>query len=510
MSKSNEIGSSQSNTDLHRKHYRRASVMTDLFARASLSDKFKENRVHPTHIFVMIYLKDANPDIDVLKKTIGKRLLQFPRFSSIFKLNDNKVYLYPIPTDDVDLSYHIQSIDGKGTFGQEDLDNMITNASNRSWEVDKPLWNIKIVKNVNNERSLVFCQMDHSLGDGIALLNVLQTILDDTPNKVKHTLSRRLELPSVRWSHRIVSFLYGCYFGLIGWVIEQPDPYNRLKKNKNFDKSTSNTASKTFHQTKAYNLSEIKEIKNKMKGTTFNDIIVGVISMAVRRYLEKTQDPIVEKLDKGTILHAMVAVNVRSRAETDEKTTNLKNDFICMNFSLPLCYSSAIDVVWKAKAMIDDFKLSPASLLMNHVGGKMAKILPEFFLIDSVVESGKKPTCIISSIKGPSFESRLAGSVVEDINYFTSSNIGIYIGVLSYNNKLRISFATEKSANINCNLFQECVESGFEDLKQSIKDYPTESIEKPDLTPTSAKVLEMIMLVMPILLSALYLLFFAK
>ena len=105
---------------------RRPSILTELMARSSTSSSFIDQSIKPTVVIAMLYLTDPTPDIDRLREVLGKRLLQIPRFSSIFRLDkDNKVYEHRIPNEDVDLEHHIQTIDGKGTFNSDDISKMI-------------------------------------------------------------------------------------------------------------------------------------------------------------------------------------------------------------------------------------------------------------------------------------------------------------------------------------------------------------------------------------------------
>lgn len=480
---------------------RRASFLTDLFARPSLSDTFQEKHVQPTNILAMIYLRDPNPNIEVLRSTIGERILRSPRFSSVFRLQNNKIYYDPIPHENVDLFYHIRSIDGNGMFDKDDINNLITQASYHTWEPDRPLWKIDIVTNMKDGRCMLFCQIDHTIGDGIAMINVLQLLLDGTSSWSDHSKQyRRSKLPSARLSHRLVCFLYGCYYGLIGWTLESQDTDNGLKISP--EKSLSEATSKTFNQIKAYDLTKIKHMQKVMKGTTVNDIMIGVLSNSIRRYFEKTEDPILKKIDQGVKLHAMAPVNVRSNtcAESD---TDTKNDIIMANFELPLRHSGIVDAVWKSKAMMDDAKLSPALYLIKHIGMKLVEALPESLIIESTMENVRKPTCLISNVRGPSSQSSLAGYIMDDLNFLVSTPIGLYIGILSYNNKLNISFATDKGTNINCDLFEECIDNSLRDLEKLMMEESKEGgISKPDMTGVSARVLEM--LLVPCIMFALH------
>ena len=88
------MNSQNQGQDEHPRRFpRRVSKTTDLLARFSLSPTMKAKELRPTIIMAMLYLNDADPNIDVLKQTLGERLLKLPRFSSVFSYKKTKCIL---------------------------------------------------------------------------------------------------------------------------------------------------------------------------------------------------------------------------------------------------------------------------------------------------------------------------------------------------------------------------------------------------------------------------------
>merc|ERR1712150_111028 len=149
--------------------------------------------------------------------------------------------------------------------------------------------------------------------------------------------------------------------------------------------------------------------------------------------------------------------------------------------------------------MGDELKISPQLYLQKQVGGQILSALPDSLLIKASIENALKPTCVISNVIGPPFQCTMAKYAINDINFLATGPLGLYIGILSYNNKMRISFTTDALANIDSALLRECVENAYDDLRKKVMSEPGNAIHPPDMTPTSAKVLEYFML--PVLLS---------
>lgn len=469
---------------------RRTSVLTDLMARPSTSSSFAEQSIKPTIIIAMLYLNDPQPDMDKLRNVIGERLLQIPRFSSVFRMKDGKVYCDSIPNSDVDLKHHIQEVDGHGEFGPLDVSEMISAATQEWWDASLPLWKLTLVTNTGDGRSLLFCKIDHSIGDGVAMLHVLESLLDDHPDGELNFPIRRPTPPEICWSTKLVWFLYGIYDGTIGWMIKPTDRDNNLKIPSH--KKIGDAGSKTFTVTRTVSLAKVKKMASMVPGASVNDLVMASVNIGIRRYLERTRDPILKDIDEhGVNLQAMSLVNLRGVADEKENgVQNLGNDFTTVNFPLPLKYNDEIDAVWRIKDMMDYYKASPTMYLMKAFGRKLLAILPEPVLIQATMETIRKPSCIISNVRAPSFECKLAGYAVDDISFLASSVIGLYVGIISYNGKVNISFATDKLARIDCDLFKKCLESAMSDLEGALLSSKTREIKQPDTTSFAAKLVE--------------------
>jgi len=460
----------------------------------------------------IMYLKDPNPDVALLKQTMAERLLKLPRFSSVFVLQEKKVYVKAIPKEEIDLDYHITSKDGKGTFDDQDLDDLITETSNNWWDAsDKPLWQFEIITNCKDNRSMIFAKADHAIGDGRTMIAVLESLFDGSfapesvSSKKKSSLSKK-----IRWSQRVASFLHGIYYGFIGWGLEMNDTHNNLKIPRHIDPTE--PCPKTFSQSKSFDFKDIQKIKNKMVGSTVNDVVVGSATIGIRRYFEKTNDPILKKIDKGTQLRAMAAVDMRpAKLSTKYLIENMGNDFCCTCFTLPLTYSDPIEVVWQIKDITEKMRLSPAlHIIDNYCLEFLSKLLPEVFMAKATVDSVRKPTVVFSNVKGPPHEITLAGYPLEDLSFVNSSPVGVYVGFLSYNKKIRVAVTSQDTANIDKRLFIQCIEEGFEELKKAVENDPNDIIEAPDLTSLPAKILETIAVPLAVTLIASGSYLFAK
>mmetsp|Transcript_15760 Transcript_15760/g.34098 ORF Transcript_15760/g.34098 Transcript_15760/m.34098 type:complete len:378 (-) Transcript_15760:602-1735(-) len=303
----------------------RASGTSRLFALCSTSESFMENKIRPSLINAMIFLSDPKPDVDQIRQVLADRLLCIPRFRSVVRMDDkSRVHFDPLARDAVDFREHIKLVDGRGKYGEEDIEALVTDSFLTDWPSDRPLWRGTLVTNLADGRSLMFIVIDHAIGDCVGLLAVLTSLFDDPADgktKTQNLQQRRKTAPSLRWSHQIVSFVGGMYDGIINTLVPPPcdNPSSITIPKEQLEYPC---PGKTLAQTRGFPIDEVKSIKNKLAGATVNDIILALIAVAVRKSFEKTGDEALDVILKGKgKVRADFPVNMRTgKAEGRRRT----------------------------------------------------------------------------------------------------------------------------------------------------------------------------------------------
>lgn len=201
---------------------RRASTVSRVLALSSTSQSFQDELYHPTIINAMIFLDEPKPNIEKLRQTLADRLLDIPRFRCVVKDDGkNGILFEPLARSDVKVKEHIEHIDGNGTFALDDITELINDAYLSTWDIDMPLWRIKIVSNLKDGRSMLFVSIDHAIGDGVGLLSVFLSLFDDSVEKgyssdtTKPVLQKMRKQPQgLELSHRILAILKGVWSGI--------------------------------------------------------------------------------------------------------------------------------------------------------------------------------------------------------------------------------------------------------------------------------------------------------
>eukprot|EP00978_Attheya_sp_CCMP212_P009800 scaffold23358_cov47-Attheya_sp.AAC.4 len=397
---------------------RRASLQTKFFSLPTTSDYFKEKNFKPTKIVGMIFLSDPDPDVSRIQTLIFDKMLKVPRFRSLCRLEDGHTIFEPlVDMDQFHMDYHLKVVNGLGKMTEQDGADLVSEAHLMDWDATKPLWKLTLVKNMIDGRSMLLCVIDHALGDGASLSAVMLSLFDKKPMKnTGESTSQKSHRPyktKVRLSHRIVSFLYGCYAGFIGLHIGGADPENGLKIP--LAKKRCEPAGKKCTQTKHFPLSEIKTMKNKLPGTTINDLVMGIATIAIQDYFEKTNDPVLHKIKNGgKNLHLQFTVNYRDRNTTmEDLVANTNNRLVVGQVSMPIGVTSPIDVVWDCKAQMDEFKISPVIAILWNVGSFLLRFLPDSAIEEAALDAFSKATACMTNIMGPAEASSIAASPEE-------------------------------------------------------------------------------------------------
>ncbi|CAB9513319.1 Putative diacyglycerol O-acyltransferase [Seminavis robusta] len=472
-------------------HRRRASIPTAFFSLPTTSEFFRKTQFKPTKIFGVLYLAEAKPDADRLRLHTVEKLLEFPRFSSRVKLETNffgtrQAFFERIPREQIDVDYHFQVIQGQQTFSAEDnISEMVSEAHLLDWDPDKPLWKITLVTDMKDGRSMILAIVDHTVGDGTSLAAIMSSIFDKNDNhsetKEPSSKAKAADTP-LRLSHRILMNLYSVYFGTVGFPLVPADPETCLKVSAKNKRAA--PIGRKCSATRHFPLEEIKAIKSQFQGATLNDVLNALVTMAFRRYLEKAP---------GRPIHMMFAINYRPPSTTMEDLVRQggSNRVVGGCLAVPLSYTSPLDAVWRCKAAMDIYRRTPLIPIFSHISNVAMGFLPQMLLEHIALDNYFKSTGCLSNVMGPTKQAKLGGYVVDDIAFYGMATAqGTYIGVLSYNNQLRMFICMDKHVDADPDGLRDALEAAYQELKDATKAASPSELIPPDSTPMSAKVLE--------------------
>ncbi|MCL6271737.1 wax ester/triacylglycerol synthase family O-acyltransferase [Sansalvadorimonas sp. 2012CJ34-2] len=426
-------------------------------------------------------------------------------------------YPYWIADPDFDIEFHIRHIALPQPGDWRQLCIQVARIHSRPLDMGRPPWEMYIIEGLNNIEGIsegsfaVVMKVHHSLVDGVFGAQLLAAMHDLGPN-VKPGLPdkpwivdrmptgvellSRAALNGVRnvakKGKAVTNHVLPSAFGLAK---------NLLKGNTTDTFSANNLfrAPKTrFNQPVSvhrafegvdFALDDIKAIKNALPNITLNDVMMGVVSGALRRYL-KTKGELPEES-----LTAMVPINVR-----EEQTQSVQGNKI--SFMFPKVFTDIADPVKRLEAIHaattngkHDNEVNSGSLFLDT-----AQLLPTT-LTNLALRSALKyhltnylktlfNTCI-TNVPGPQFPLYFAGAKLVQfygtgISYDT---MGLFHIIFSYNKRISISVTCCRNMMPDPAFYADCLRYSMREIQKAV--LPKEEIKpaasKPRVVKTEAK-----------------------
>jgi diacylglycerol O-acyltransferase len=363
-----------------------------------------------------------------------------------------------------DIAAHVHRIALPEPGDQSALQRLVSDLASTPLDPSKALWQVHIVENYG-EGSALIARLHHSIADGLALVYVLLSLTDMTPDApwpkgagqdedddghgywlggmaaslIKQgtsaagsvvNLTKRAAWESARMITDPVRILDRLQqsadysYAASRLVLLPPDPPTPFKGGLGVIKRAA--------WSEAIPLRDVKTIKN-MTHTTVNDVLVSAVSGAVRSYL-------LEKGKPTEDFRAIIPVNLR----TEEEMGKLGNKFGLVFLSLPVSIEDPMkrlaEVSRRMAALKDSSEATVALGILNFMGLSAAEIQSLILTIFAT-----KATAVLTNVPGPPMPLFLAGSEIDDIMFWVpqAGRLGIGISILSYAGKVYLGIMTD-------------------------------------------------------------------
>jgi WS/DGAT/MGAT family acyltransferase len=179
-------------------------------------------------------------------------------------------------------------------------------------------------------------------------------------------------------------------------------------------------------------LREVKAIRKATRATV-NDVLISSMTGALRRYLLERDEPTED-------FRAVVPVNLRGPDEME----SLGNKFGLVSLSLPVSVADPLERLYEVNRRMANLKDSSEAVvamgILNAMGvspGEIQSLILRTF--------AAKATGVLTNVPGPPMPLFLAGSEIEDIMFWVpqSGRLGLGISILSYASKVYLGVATD-------------------------------------------------------------------
>jgi WS/DGAT/MGAT family acyltransferase len=365
---------------------------------------------------------------------------------------------------DFNLDDHIERVTLKPPADQAALQDFISDLMGQPLDPRHPLWRYYVVENYGTGSALVV-RLHHCLADGIALIHVLLSMTDTSPDAPRpvlpveepdeprpasglweETLSilpaplqsgarvfeslaqtglKALENPAYAYGLARLGTRTAVAAGRL--ALRWPDPETIFKGPLGAEKRAVWSA--------PLRLADVKFI-GRAFGATVNDVLLTAFTGALRCYLLSHREPV-----EGLSIRGIVPFNLRPQGPVRE----LGNKFGLVFLTLPVGVEDPIQRLRALKCCMDGIKDSPEALATYGILGTLGSLHP---LLQEVAVSifDAKGTAVMTNVAGPRQQLYLAGSPINTLMAWVpeAGRVSLGVSIISYNGKVWLGVATDK------------------------------------------------------------------
>jgi diacylglycerol O-acyltransferase len=373
-----------------------------------------------------------------VRRRIAQRLLQYPRFAQ--RVQHDLTGVSWVPDPDFRIAHHVvrehlppYPADG----AQQALQDRLAELATRPLPMDRPLWQFHLVEEFDGGSALLV-RIHHCMADGLALLAVTQSLVDEgPPPPVRRRPARRGPLASAEtWlAHSLVQPLAGLAVkaldkagsgGLarLGYQLAQDaaalallpdDSPTRLKGTPGPAKRVAWCQPIPLHEVKAV---------GRALNCSVNDVLLSCVAGAIGGYLRSLGDD-----TTGTEIRAMVPVNLREPAQAHE----LGNHFGLAPLLLPIGLAHPLERLYEVRRRMRAMKGSQQPLLayaLLAVAGLLVKPAQDLLL----GYFSRKTTAVMTNVAGSPIPLHFCGATLTQSLFWVpqSGTVGLGVSILSY------------------------------------------------------------------------------
>ena len=333
---------------------------------------------------------------------------------------------------------------------------------------NKPAWIFYRIVNQGTGKSFLLMRVHHVIGDGIALVLAIDRIFTNSKGEKVKTV-----LPGSKYgsqkktsSDSFLSQLSRFIFSFFRVVTLADTPYDSdiVFSSSNKSKIVMNISNQSVVYLPNVSLDYIKELKTKAN-STINDIMLGAMTGAIRRYCERLNDPLMTKGEsrKPLQMRALLPVSFpRPESQLNDPDRCLRNMWCFVSAPMPINEKNPQDRVKSSMSIMESLKKSYESIIQFWLMNNILSRAPLFFLHDIAQKTFTRHSIVFSNVPGPQEALYLCGEEVLGIQAIFPNIITQTI-IVSYNGSICGNLVVDSTVVKDRNLLKETY---LEELKE--------------------------------------------
>jgi WS/DGAT/MGAT family acyltransferase len=382
-------------------------------------------------------------DVDRIATVLAERIGRIARFRE--RAEERSGSMWWIPDPDFDLSRHIRRLRLPGPGGKSELQRFVSELSSTPLDPNRPLWQFHLVEDYAGGAAVV-ARIHHAIGDGIALVRVLLSLMDESPGSAPSTARAVPSSPVMDILGEGIRLSGEAWRGLMD-VLREPEnairggaaiagelAYLMLMPSDSDTRYKGRVSgSKRVAWSEPMKLPEVSAVSDAL-GCSINDLLLAAVAGALGAYLSEKGDP-----TDGVEVRAIVPVNLRPEGADPE----LGNRFGVVAIELPLGLTP-LARVYEVRRRMDALKRSyeaPTTFALITALGFAPKMVQDQ-IFDLLLS---RATAVMTNVPGPRTELRLAECTLTELMFWVpqAGAIGMGVSILSYHGKVQFGLMTD-------------------------------------------------------------------
>ena len=371
----------------------------------------------PTNLMVIngVYVTD-HVDLDTARAIFQERVLDkdggeaFPRFRKRVVYVRGRPYWEDDP--DFTLERHLVPAPVSRLATAHDLRDFISAGADAPLDPARPRWLIQHIDDYEDGASAFVVRVHHSMADGIAILPVILSLMDEV-----RTDERLHGVPVRPLLNRLRTAVTMPVIGPL--VLLQRALWRR---DRHALHGPAPSGKKRVAWTRPFPLEVVKHVKNKF-GATVNDVLMATVSGAIMSYVEGRTGV--------RIPHVRISMPVNMRGP--KESVRMENRFAAVPITLPTPRDLK-ERLAATKVQLDAMKrgLTPLTifgvvhLFLRALPFGVSRLLIDFF--------ANKCTSVVTNVPGPTHELFLGGRRLRQLMFWVPqrATIGVGISILTF------------------------------------------------------------------------------
>jgi diacylglycerol O-acyltransferase / wax synthase len=415
----------------------------------------------PTNLMMItgVMMFEKRLDIRRFRKLVRERFLAFRRFRQRAVDTPTGAFWEDV---EADLDWHICKVVLPDPAGQAELEALASELASTALDHERPLWQFHVVDRYDGGSALI-TRIHHCYADGIALVQVLLSLTDTSPQaRREHQLPRKwLKKDGATVFERLVGAGKAGFDQAMQWggklvdfggaVVRDPSLAKVVaKEGAHIARELAHVIALADDPPTRYRgplcetkrvawaqpmpLDEVKAI-GRAYGCTVNDVLLAAAAGALRGCLRDWgENP------DGLTIRATVPVNLRPL----EHARKLGNHFGLVFLDLPIGEANPVTRLYRVAASMRELKASRQAIVAFGLLGALG-MGPSMLQRPALELFSRKASTVATNVPGPQMPLYLAGVKITDQMFWVpqSGSIGMGLSILSYNGRVHFGVITD-------------------------------------------------------------------